>query len=416
MTDRKQPAYLVLLMAIAAAVLFFSGCFLKSRPEFAEEPIAQENPLAIVRSGEIPLWFELRPGGPVRIADPSEASEEPFVPWPRSRHIAAMAAEESGRLIMAVNRDGFLVWEPRADGLALYRVTGAEDWEPYTVASLFSFRGTPAILLYREDFFEQDEAEAPAVPLKRMWGLAENSLEMTALDIPAFSALPAEEGWDLEALRFGRDGNWYYRGLRKGSPRELRYFRTADLAIPGEIVSAGLFRTAMNPYTNNDMPFPIRMVLDEAGRMAGEGKLCVAAMVSPDFPALRRFSLESELAGPGPQEPSFRRERSPIGLPRASGFLGSSLPDWPAELGEMPEPVEIAGYYQAPGRAAAVFPDGRGVYVLEGVLPFALPSLPEGFVYTRIGFAGAVLIAGWEEQQDWLVGAAGFMVINGPWS
>jgi hypothetical protein len=130
--------------------------------------------------------------------------------------------------------------------------------------------------------------------------------------------------------------------------------------------------------------------------MAGEGKLPVVAVVSPDFPALRSFSLKGESDGPGDK-------------------------DWSAELGEMPEPVEIAGYYQAPDRAAAVFPDGRGVYApaqlpLEAALPFALPSLPEGFVYTRIGLVGAVLIAGWEEQQDWLVGAAGFMVINGPLS
>jgi hypothetical protein len=296
-----------------------------------------------------------------------------------------MAAEESGRLIMAVNRDGFLVWEPGADGLALYRVAGAEYWEPYTVASLFSFQGTPSALLYREDFFGLDGAEALAIPLKRIWGLAENSHAMTVMDIPAFSALPAEEGWGLEALRFGQDGFWYYRGLRKGAAPdtqpEFRYFRTADLAVPGEFVSAGLFRTAMTPYTNYDMPFPIRAVLDGAGRLAGDGMIPVAAVVSPDFPALRYFSLESGLGGP-----------------------------------EEPEPVEIAGYYQAPGRAIAVFPDGRGVYVPEAVLAFALPPLPEGFVYTRIGLAGEVLIAGWEEQQDWLVGAAGFMVINGPWS
>jgi hypothetical protein len=270
---------------------------------------------------------------------------------------------------------------------------------------LFSFRGTPAVLLYREDFFSQDGAEAPAIPLKRMWGLAENSLEMIEMDAPAFSALPAEEGWDLDALRLGRDGNWYYRGLRKEGargeeqepslrkgrpdvPPELRYFRTADLSVPGEFVSVGLFRTAMTPYTKSDMPFPIREVMDGAGRMAGGEKQLIAAVVSPDFPSTRYFSLQSEVSG---------------------------------ALGEPEEPVELAGYYQAPDRAAVVFPDGRGVYVRaklpsEAALSFALPPLPEGFVYTRIGFVGTVLIAGWEEQQDWLVGAAGFMVINGPWN
>jgi hypothetical protein len=45
---------------------------------------------------------------------------------------------------------------------------------------------------------------------------------------------------------------------------------------------------------------------------------------------------------------------------------------------------------------------------------FSLPPLPEGFVYTRIGLLGDILIGAWEEQYNWNVGAAGFMIINAP--
>jgi len=43
--------------------------------------------------------------------------------------------------------------------------------------------------------------------------------------------------------------------------------------------------------------------------------------------------------------------------------------------------------------------------------PF-LPSLPEGFCYTAIGWAGESLFAAWEEQEDFSIGAAGFVVIK----
>jgi len=41
-----------------------------------------------------------------------------------------------------------------------------------------------------------------------------------------------------------------------------------------------------------------------------------------------------------------------------------------------------------------------------------LPPLPEGFFYTGIGEAGDSLFASWEEQKDFNIGAAGFVVIK----
>jgi hypothetical protein len=42
----------------------------------------------------------------------------------------------------------------------------------------------------------------------------------------------------------------------------------------------------------------------------------------------------------------------------------------------------------------------------------SLPSLPEGFFYTGIGRVGDNLLASWEEQEDYNIGAAGFVVIK----
>jgi hypothetical protein len=122
-----------MFLPVAAILVFMGGCF--SRPEreppaesggqgeaaavFSAPPIP-DSLLAIVKSGEAPLWFEFGPDGPVLIPGPEDTPEYPFAPWPQTRHAAGVAVDEAGRLIMAVNRDGFLVWESREDGLAMY--------------------------------------------------------------------------------------------------------------------------------------------------------------------------------------------------------------------------------------------------------------------------------------------------------
>jgi hypothetical protein len=42
----------------------------------------------------------------------------------------------------------------------------------------------------------------------------------------------------------------------------------------------------------------------------------------------------------------------------------------------------------------------------------SLPKLPEGFAYTGIGRVGNSIFASWEEQEDFSIGAAGFVVVK----
>jgi hypothetical protein len=399
MTHRRFTFFLYSFLPV---LMFGGGCSSRPGPDpIPAETLGQnreteafsavpDSLLAIVRSGEAPLWFEFRPGGPALISGPEEAAEEPFAPWPQTRYAAGFAVDEKGRLIMAVNRDGFLVWEDREDGLALYRIPGGEAWTSYTVAALFMYQETPSVLLYRDDFFPEDTSSGltrlPVIPGIRVWGLGANYQGLAEMEIPAFSGLPPLEKWDLNVLALGSDGLWYYRGARKEaslplekSP-EIRYFRTRDLSVPGESSSVGVFRNAMMPYNKAGIPLPIQAVLEEAGHKAGEGQTLAAAIVSPEFPIRRYFTLHMDFSG------------------------GQEI-------------LELAGFYFPPDMAAVVFPDGQGVLNGPADVPqtFGLPVLPGGFVYTRIGFAGPALIAAWEEQQDWQVGAAGFMVINSPY-
>jgi hypothetical protein len=143
--------------------------------------------------------------------------------------------------------------------------------------------------------------------------------------------------------------------------------------------------------------------MEEAESRSGNGSLLMAVVISPE--------------GPGAPEKPGVPER-----PGAEDFSGvryyAGTPDLDGGL------VEFAGFYRensAEGGAYAlgIFPDGRGVYgrgeeARARTAAFALPPLPEGFVYTRICLLGNVIAAAWEEQDGWNIGAAGFLVINIP--
>jgi hypothetical protein len=307
---------------------------------------------------------------------------------------------------MAVNRDGFLVWVPPAasqSGAALFRLP-EPAWDGLTVAALFRFSpggggGRTAALLYQDRVFSAAE---PATPEQRVRALPPGGFGAETLDIPAFAALPATENWNLESLRRGQDGAWYFRGARESANPPAVYYRAEELSLPGHSVNIGLFRNAVSPYNYREAPSVLREVLEDAAALAAGGAadtVLVAAVVSPDYDAPRYFSV--------------------------------------GEMSSASSVVDVSGYYlpasESPGGepgtgpfAAALFPDGRLLYASgypagdsvgsSGVVRAALPALPEGFAYTRFGVSGEVLLAAWEEQIEWNTGAAGFMVINAVWA
>jgi hypothetical protein len=323
------------------------------------------------------------------------------MPWPLARLITGLISQED-RVVGAVNRSGFLALLPRGENRrALYRIEDVPYWEHYTAEAPFLYRGRPAALLYRNDFFSDPAPEPPVPPV---WTLVKDESRPVGLELPLFGNLPGE-GWDLEALRQGRDGQWYYRGLRRqGDLAELRYFRGPNLSAPGpgEGSSVGAFWDASAPHPLKDAPPALAELLEAAFRRNDPAYTQAAALSSPEFGGIRRFSGNIPLDGTESGE--------------AEGPGGELF-------------IELFGYYApaTPGGGdslapfGAIFlPGGQGVYgrLREGrceIGAVSLPPLPEKFVYTGIGCSGQVLIAAWEERADWNVGAAGFMVVNAPW-
>jgi len=259
--------------------------------------------LAVLQTGEYPLWFQLTEDGPVLIdAIEDAAFSAPLVPWPLALHVRFFQQKED-ELVVAVNRDGFMLLSPNAgqalqsgaaQGIEMFRFSGGDFWRQYTVGGLVIHNNRPAALLYLDDRFL--DSKAP-LPRPRTWTFSMESNDPVPLDITAFSSFPAEDGWDVDTLRLGSDGMFYYRtAKRSGSQPSVRMYRTRSLTLAG-------------------------------------------AQISQDV------------------------------------FFGS-----------------------APRSADISHP--------------SLPPLPEGFVYTGIAYAGDSLFASWEEQENFYIGAAGFLVMK----
>ena len=249
---RGKPGNNFLFIVLAAILL--AACTGRGSNEAAS--INEEIPaylishwpaLALLKTGENPLWFELGADGPTLIESPADASLKSFSPWPHARHIIGMKLWD-GFLVMAVNRSGFLVLGPTAEttDIILYRVADSGLWDSYTAESFFLWEERPAVLLYRNDFFS-----APvAGPLDlQVFVLDKTQSSPAAAKVPALMSFPQEGLWEAEIVHQGPGGYWYYR-MRKKDPAnrsartETVYFRTTDLTKAGERISTAEWRNS----------------------------------------------------------------------------------------------------------------------------------------------------------------------------
>ena len=335
--------------------------------------------LARLRAGENPIWFEFGPDGPYLIESAAAASLAPYVPWPHARYVTAMAIW-NGFLVMAVNRDGFLIFgpageSPEAAELLLYRSASGGIWDPYTTESFFIWEGKPAVLIYRNDFFGELAAQTPA---PQVYALDSTSPVPVGVYVPALEIFPAGGSWETELLRRGPDGFWYYRMKEKAQGRNATaYFRTDDLNVEGRKISFGEWMNSDRGEDTENIPGNLAVLLERV-LVLFPGIKGQLKTVSPDFEGQRVFT-----AG-------------------VSAIAENTALIY-AYCQDAPEPL-----------ALAILPDGMG-FILSGdereAVPFSLPDMPEGFVYTGAAVLGNVLIAPWEEQREAGVGAAGFMVM-----
>lgn len=340
-------------------------------PHITPPAVPSVLPIAVLQAGKYPLWFQFTAGGPVLIESIEDACfSAALIPWPLAPHIRFMLAQGED-LLIAVNGGGFICLSPQEAGrVGLYHFSGGEFWRQYTVGAFILFDEKPAALLYRDDRFFDSDAPLPA---PRLWTFDLRSGGPKSCAIPSLDAFLPENGWDIDSLRRGSDTLWYFRAVKKtaGQP-EIRMLRSGDLVQEGEKVSLGAFQNAALPEPLSAAPPPLREILTAVFSESGCG---LAAVVSPEFQTTRAFAAD--------------REKAAI-----SGFYSNR-----------PEKTFFL----------AVFPNGNALYTETAasvIRHFSLPALPENFVYTGIGLCGDTVFASWEEQDEYSIGAAGFMVIK----
>ena len=254
-------------------------------------------PMAILQTGEFPIWFKLTDQKPVHIGSIEDMiGASAFVPWPYAPHIRFLQ-KENDELVMVINRGGFLkiAQKENVDAdrheLAVYNFS-SEIFRQYTTGGFFVYNDNPAALLYLDDRFMETTLPKPR---PQIWSFNMESNNLFSIEIPVFKFFPEEDGWSFDAIRKGNDGLFYYRAAKRNeSSASVKMFRTENLTQQGAEISIDVF------------------------------------------------------------------------------------------------------YNSAPRKDEISHP--------------SLPALPEGFVYTETAEIGENLFASWEEQKDYSIGAAGFML------
>ena len=386
----KTELFFVLLLGV-----IFSGCS-PQEIKLDYDNTGEMLPLYIIKpSGPEPFYFELGPDGPELISSLAEASATPFLPWPYGRYIPhflpvrSSEDDEEQILFAAINRGGILEFRNYAGKINVYYHPGGTIWENFPLVAFFRNKQNPAALFTGERFFSTEEVTFPD---HQVWILENSSIKEGI--IPALNNKNPDI-IKINAVFLGNDEIWYIR--KNSTEGKTSYFRTFDFSQPGQEVSAELYLEASSPLMADSPLVPplLARAITEAERMAG--KPCVAAVSSPDFPANRLFGSSITAEG------------------TAKGGINDEFP------------LELSGFYrqQTSGieaEALFLFPDGRGVYYRSTGTEikdeyFNLPALPSGdFVYTGVALLGEIpgmfLIAAWEEQNNWNIGAAGFLLLE----
>lgn len=375
----STPSLLRRSVAVFLFVCSLAACARKTeRPQAESAATETVKPVAIVESSAGPRWFELSSSGPVAIRGPAEASLEPFEAWPLARRVVGFVVRD-GFIAAGANRDGFVGIVARKDGAAaIYRATDPEVCGPYSIASVFSLDGVPAALLYRDRFFVDPEVGPAAVNVVK---LAAGNPKPVKADLPALAAFPGSAGWDVESIDRAEDGKWHFRAVRtaSGGGGETAYLVASSLHAAATPSTAAIFRSAREPRSLRGAEPVLRRVLTAAAELVEDGDVAVATALSPGQASVDYFLLSKTVSA-------------------------SAAAD-----------IERVWACSDGARAYAAFADGRLTSAIgrDGpVLRSRLPVLPEGYAYTALASTGNLLVAAWEEQDGWAVGAAGFVILS----
>ncbi|WP_304223420.1 hypothetical protein [Gracilinema caldarium] len=387
-------------------------------------------------------WYEISPGHLNPIKDPANSQVVPYAPWTAARRIVGFVARSSNAFA-GLNREGFLVFEETPAGdLALYKIDGGAFVEPYCALALMlvpsaelgtaqnlgqslSAGSVPALLVARDPYFGDllngsgttagSGVSSPSVPENPFvyldWADFSPQAKLPQAIRPQ-AVRPAAFGIGLanvEALTRSSDGRWYMKVAQSNATARAA---TADSVSPGTASASLVSPAAASAGSESSKFYYAAPALNKEATRISRGDYQNALYPQPfgNMPRavqtlMRAFS------------DSQRKKHYPVLqlLKKDSYGLETFVADpetkntVPLSGGET-EIVKFLGYADSE-KALVILPDGRGVIRRSKIEAFELPSLPEGFAYTGVVLINRWLIASWEEQESFAVGAAGFLVL-----
>ena len=239
------------VICLTIFVLSAESCSRFSKPAQETAPAAsyQVEPFAILQTGRHPLWFQLTENGPILLESIEDAvNTTALAPWPLAMYMR-FSQEKDGEIVSVVNRDGFMKFavSETAKGIAMYYFSGGEFWRLYTVGGLIFYNDKPVALLYLDDRFLDSSAPNPN---PRIWTFSMESVIPFQINIPALDIFSVEDGWSADILRYGSDGFWYYRVIKRSDSQPgIRILRTDNLLREGRDVTAEIFHSSAPQQT-----------------------------------------------------------------------------------------------------------------------------------------------------------------------
>jgi len=124
-------------------------------------------------------------------------------------------------------------------------VSDRDLWSQYSVGTVFSYKGSPSVFLYRDHFFTDPKVSILQFPVR---SLVPTEHRAKTLDLAFLSGLGPSENWEADSLVVGSDGRWFLRvGRTAKNAGERRFLVSPSLDSKGTETNQGAFRNAQLP-------------------------------------------------------------------------------------------------------------------------------------------------------------------------
>jgi hypothetical protein len=354
---------------LAGTLFAVTGC--KKRGDVV--PPSVEKVDFLVETSSVPIWLE---GQELKqIPNPASVSISNFEPWSYMPHVTGMTMI-NGDLAIIINKFGiYYVRNSEAENehelLAFRKIEGSGDFLEWTASAPFVFNEKTSVFLSKIDYFTENETKRLE---NRVFSLFLEDDALQSVEIPPFYAFPSQGYAEIKDFFLDMNGEVFF-SVKNGFPPKISYYKSDSLLLAGTEIPIDEYRIAGAGNSFDSAPSVLQAVL-------------------PPLQTEKTLNVKvfSDIAG---------------------GY-------WTLSRGDGEEIEEFSACFTEKGMpfAAVLSTDGllrvtkirdkNSLYVEEK----RLPSLPDGFFYSQLGFCGKALVAAWEERNNWNIGSFGILIIE----